>query len=171
MTVEMSSYKLPKFAKYVPLWKRTVPQYPLYWKGNPQLRVFMPLFWMKMVKPEEKVPHGSVRFEVHPQMTKYDIKNYLEKIYQVPVQSVATEMVRGKERKHPTYGFNIQPEDNFKMATVQLAVGHHFEFPELFKAKKTSAEKSTEDFRKAVNESRREMPKIWDRMDLPPWFR
>jgi len=28
--------------------------------------------------------------------------------------------VLGKERKHPTYGFNIQPEDNFKMATVQL---------------------------------------------------
>ena len=25
--------------------------YPIYQKGNPQLRVFLPNFWMKMVKP------------------------------------------------------------------------------------------------------------------------
>ena len=26
----------------------------------------------------------------------------------------------GKERRHPTYGYNIQPKDNVKMAIVQL---------------------------------------------------
>ena len=46
-----------------------------------------------------------------------------------------------------------------------------FEFPDLFKSKQTEQQKSTNDFRKAVNESKRDMPKVWDRMDLPPWFR
>ena len=77
--------------------------YPIYQKGNPQLRVFLPNFWMKMVKPDynqygASTPSNKVivifkctklslklqaQFIVSSQMTKHDVKNYLEKIYQV----------------------------------------------------------------------------------------
>lgn len=38
--------------------------YPLYQRGNPQLRVFLPNFWMKLVKSEHKQPENIVTFEV-----------------------------------------------------------------------------------------------------------
>ncbi len=50
-----------------PLWKRAIPKYPVYWKGNPQLRIFLPLFWMKVVKPEIRQPPDTIMVEVHPQ--------------------------------------------------------------------------------------------------------
>ena len=40
--------------------------YPIYQRGNPQLRVFLPNFWMKLVKPSTvfgntTVPDNKVR--------------------------------------------------------------------------------------------------------------
>uniref|UniRef100_V5I5T5 Large ribosomal subunit protein uL23m n=1 Tax=Ixodes ricinus TaxID=34613 RepID=V5I5T5_IXORI len=61
--------------------------YPQYVKGNPQLRIFLPNFWMKLVKHGKPQPPNTVKFVVPLQMTKYDVKNYLEKIYKVPVAS------------------------------------------------------------------------------------
>ncbi len=49
------------------MWKREIPKYPVYWKGNPQLRVYTPLFWMKLVKPNRDLPPEFVSFQVHPQ--------------------------------------------------------------------------------------------------------
>lgn len=42
--------------------------YPLYRRGNPQLRVFLPNFWMKIVKPEHKQPENIVTFHVSLEM-------------------------------------------------------------------------------------------------------
>ena len=54
--------------------------YPLYSRGNPQLRIFLPNFWMKMVKkPNFKEPPNNITFQVSPEMTQLDVKNYLEK--------------------------------------------------------------------------------------------
>ena len=84
--------------------------YPIYQKGNPQLRVFLPNFWMKMVKPDynqygASTPSNKVtvifkctklsltlqaQFIVSSQMTKHDVKNYLEKIYQVKRNNTRT---------------------------------------------------------------------------------
>jgi len=50
-----------------PLWQRILPRYPMYFKGNPQLRIFLPLFWMKMMKSKENLPKDTVKFEVHMQ--------------------------------------------------------------------------------------------------------
>ena len=50
-----------------PLWRRDIPNYPLYWKGNPQLRVYMPQFWMKLLHPKRAVPDNIVNFQVHHQ--------------------------------------------------------------------------------------------------------
>ncbi|XP_063615174.1 large ribosomal subunit protein uL23m-like [Penaeus indicus] len=70
--------------------------YPLYRRGNPQLRVFLPNFYMKLIKPRDPQPKNVVQFEVSMQMTKFDIKNYLEKIYNVPVENVVTHVRMGK---------------------------------------------------------------------------
>ena len=51
--------------------------YPIYSRGNPQLRIFLPNFWMKIVKNKNaKVPPNIVSFEVSPEMTRIDVKNY-----------------------------------------------------------------------------------------------
>ena len=66
--------------------RQTIFSYPLYRRGNPQLRVYLPNFWMKLLNPEKmshKKPPNSIMFEVSPAMTRLDVKNYLEKIYKV----------------------------------------------------------------------------------------
>jgi large subunit ribosomal protein L23 len=72
-------------------------RYPLYQKGNPQLRVFLPNFFMKLVKDKHNVnrPLNMVTFHVSMEMSEYDVKNYLEKIYKVPVVDVRTEVCLG----------------------------------------------------------------------------
>jgi large subunit ribosomal protein L23 len=53
--------------------------YPLYQRGNPQLRIFLPNFWMKIVKANNKQPENVVCFEVSMQMVnkilKFNIKS------------------------------------------------------------------------------------------------
>jgi large subunit ribosomal protein L23 len=44
--------------------------YPLYQKGNPQLRVFLPNFWAKIIKPELDQPSNIVSFAVSMEMVK-----------------------------------------------------------------------------------------------------
>ena len=34
--------------------------YPIYQRGNPQLRVFLPNFWMKLVKPSAVFGNATV---------------------------------------------------------------------------------------------------------------
>jgi large subunit ribosomal protein L23 len=70
-------------------------RYPLYQRGNPQQRIFLPNFWLKLVRPENKQPSNIVKFIVSLQMTKHDIKNYLEKIYKIPVVDVRTVVTMG----------------------------------------------------------------------------
>ncbi|XP_035825436.1 39S ribosomal protein L23, mitochondrial [Aplysia californica] len=93
----MSSSITFRGAQLLPLWRRRIPKYPVYWKGDPQRRLFLPLFWMKLIKPEQAVPKNEVHFETHPQMSHFDIKNYLEKVYKVPVLNVRTDVLRGEQ--------------------------------------------------------------------------
>lgn len=51
---------------------------------------------MKLIKPRDPQPKNVVQFEVSMQMSKFDIKNYLEKIYNVPVENVVTHVRMGK---------------------------------------------------------------------------
>lgn len=48
-----------------------------------------------MVKPDHKQPTNIVKFIVSTEMTDHDIKNYLEKIYNVPVVHVNSSIVTG----------------------------------------------------------------------------
>ena len=102
--------------------------YPIYQRGNPQLRVFMPNFWMKLVHHEtlfgkgSSVPTNKVHFIVSQAMTKHDIKNYLEKIYKVPVANVKTINKMGATRRN-IYSSAIVQDDDYKVAFVTLPPG------------------------------------------------
>ncbi|EUB57562.1 39S ribosomal protein L23 [Echinococcus granulosus] len=143
---------IPKTKHYVPLWNRHVV-YPKFTPGDPQLRMFLPPFWMKMLYPGEKCPKRLVVFKVHPQMTKYDVKQYLEKIYKVPVIGVQLKMLY--HDLHPLdtvedprravgaafpHLLPREPERYEKVAYVHLALGYEFEFPDIFKDGKRPSE-------------------------------
>ena len=51
---------------------------------------------MKLIRSEEPLPPYQVLFQTSIQMTQYDIKNYLEKIYKIPVVEVKTTIKMGK---------------------------------------------------------------------------
>lgn len=53
------------------------------------------------------------------EMTKYDIKNYLEKIYNVNVAHVRTRIALGKTRRDLVKGY-VTKEDDVKLAYVTL---------------------------------------------------
>lgn len=50
---------------------------------------------MKMIRPEEKLPSNQVKFIISMEMSQLDVKNYLEKIYKVPVMNVSTYIQQG----------------------------------------------------------------------------
>nr|XP_034833417.1 probable 39S ribosomal protein L23, mitochondrial isoform X1 [Maniola hyperantus] len=93
--------------------------YPIYQRGNPQLRVFLPNFWMKLVRPSANQQPNLVEFHCSMEMTKHDIKNYLEKIYNVPVIDVKTRIALGKFRKDIGKGYIVK-DDDIKFAYVTL---------------------------------------------------
>ena len=106
--------------------------YPIYQRGNPQLRIFLPNFWMKLVKQEKiSQPSNKVDFIISSEMTRYDVKNYLEKIYKVPIANVETRNILGKIRRNRFDPEEMVKEDDYKVAYVTLQPGHTFEFPDL----------------------------------------
>lgn len=93
--------------------------YPLYHRSNPQLRIFLPNFWMKMIRPEHAQPENVVNFAVSMEMTKFDVKNYLTEIYKVPVVEVRTRIAAGKSKQHPNFRYVVK-NDDVKIAYVTL---------------------------------------------------
>uniref|UniRef100_A0A1B6C796 Large ribosomal subunit protein uL23m n=1 Tax=Clastoptera arizonana TaxID=38151 RepID=A0A1B6C796_9HEMI len=144
--------------------------YRLYQRGNPQLRVFLPNFWIKMVRPDHKQPPNIVKFIVSNQMTDHDIKNYLEKIYNVPVGNVRSSIVTG-EFKTSRKGYVIK-EDDFKQVYITLAEGQTFEFPNIFPEKlKQEEEDEKEKSRKEIAASFKQFSeRNKTRPGLPGWF-
>lgn len=108
--------------------------YPLYQKGNPQLRVFLPNFWLKLVNTEKRQPKNVVTFHCSMEMTKFDIINYLSKIYNVHPIDVKTRIKPGAFRR----GRNIEKLDDVKVAYVVLDKEQEFTFPNVLKAYRAS---------------------------------
>lgn len=100
--------------------------YPIYKRGNPQLRVFLTDFWMKMVRNDKQPtpPPNVVTFHCSMQMTKHDIKNYLTKIYDIPVVDVRTEVRMGEFFRDPVKKY-IKKKDDFRVAVVTLVSNQH----------------------------------------------
>lgn len=145
--------------------------YPIYQLGNPQLRIFLPNFWMKLVKPEEPQPPNVVQFVTSTGMTNYDIRNYLEKIYNVRVIHVQSDLEDGKIRPAFKNGYLVK-EDDFRRAYVTLPRGEKFEFPSLvsetIKADEVKERENHVKEMKKVNQMFVKARK--GRFGIPPWF-
>ena len=125
--------------------------YPIYQRGNPQLRVFLPNFWMKLMNPETFIgkgntaPPNKLYFVVSSEMTRFDVKNYLEKIYQVPVANVKTFNKMGKTRQNH-FGNYIVKDDDYKVAFVTVPSDYKFEWPDLkIKSELDATDEETKD--------------------------
>ncbi|CAD7081373.1 unnamed protein product [Hermetia illucens] len=144
--------------------------YPIYQRGNPQLRVFLPNFWLKLIRPAHDQPPNIVQFHCSMEMTRHDVKNYLEKIYNVPVVNVRTRIALGKTRREPLKGFVLK-EDDMKLAYVTLPKEEKFEFPDIFEkqdlAKQESDNKALEDTKQGF---KKYLERNKFRPGLPGWF-
>ncbi|XP_068595616.1 large ribosomal subunit protein uL23m isoform X2 [Brachionichthys hirsutus] len=104
-------------------------------------------------------------------MTKYDVKNYLEKIYNVPVGVVRTRIQHGSNKKRNHLNQRVKKPD-YKVAYIQLAQGQTFTFPDIFPEKDgTAAEGSIEDIRKKYSEDEKQKQKLDPRRGgVTDWF-
>ncbi|PNJ16428.1 LOW QUALITY PROTEIN: MRPL23 isoform 3 [Pongo abelii] len=93
--------------------------YPLYQLGGPQLRVFRTNFFIQLVRPGVAQPEDTVQFRIPMEMTRVDLRNYLESIYNVPVAAVRTRVQHGSNRRRDHRNVRIKKPD-YKVAYVQL---------------------------------------------------
>ncbi|XP_035183115.1 39S ribosomal protein L23, mitochondrial isoform X1 [Oxyura jamaicensis] len=107
----------------------------------------------------------------YSRMTKVDIKNYLEKIYNVPVAAVRTRIQYGANNKKNHKNQRVKKPD-YKVAYVQLGKGQTFQFPNLFPEKEQDEEaRSFDDFRKKYLEKEQQIHKGDPRRGgVPDWF-
>ncbi|XP_034071771.1 39S ribosomal protein L23, mitochondrial [Gymnodraco acuticeps] len=145
--------------------------YPLYQLGNPQLRIFRPNWFLTLVRPGKEQPPDTVQFRTPMEMTKYDIKNYLENIYNVPVGAVRTRIQFGSNKKRNHLNQKIKQPD-YKVAYVQLAQGQTFSFPDVFPEKdKTPEEGSMEEMEQKFMEDEKQRQKLDPRRGgVTEWF-
>ncbi|KAL0628994.1 39S ribosomal protein L23, mitochondrial [Plecturocebus cupreus] len=94
-------------------------RYPLYQLGGPQLRVFRTNFFIQLVRPGTAQPEDTVQFRIPMEMTRVDLRNYLERIYNVPVAAVRTRVQHGSNNKRDRRNVRIKKPD-YKVAYVQL---------------------------------------------------
>ncbi|XP_043196526.1 probable 39S ribosomal protein L23, mitochondrial [Amphibalanus amphitrite] len=143
--------------------------YPLYQRGNPQLRIFLPNFWMKLLKPTHPIPPNAVQFMVSPEMTKHDVKQYLEKIYNVPVVEVNIANKMGKLRR--TDKGYIVKDDDLKYAFVTLPKDMTFEFPNLMsEEKKQERSDQMKEIERVKDTYKKDQDRFKDRPGVPTWF-
>lgn len=122
------------------------------------------------------------------EMTKYDIKNYLEKIYNIDVVQINTRIALGKTRRDLGKGYVVK-DDDIKYAYVTLVRmlrfvdvfffrlifqprDQKFEFPNLY-PEKAEAERKDEEKRSleaAKQQHKAVMQKMKDKPGLPAWL-
>uniref|UniRef100_A0A671XH44 Large ribosomal subunit protein uL23m n=1 Tax=Sparus aurata TaxID=8175 RepID=A0A671XH44_SPAAU len=146
-------------------------RYPLYQLGNPQLRIFRPNWFLTLVRPGKEQPPDTAQFRIPMEMTKCDVKNYLEKIYNVPVGAVRTRIQFGSNKKRNHLSQKVKQPD-YKVAYVQLAQGQTFTFPDIFPEKdRTAAEGSVEEMQEKFLEDEKQKQKPDPRRGgVTEWF-
>jgi len=155
------------------------------------LRVFLPNFWMKLIQPINKQPDNIVQFHCSMEMTKFDIKNYLQKVYNVNVLDVKTYIATGKTKREKLHNSIIKEDDrkiayvvlvssriffNFSQAILKLnnwfvffqPEDQSFVFPSLFKETKDDLEEKNMD---ETKKSLQEFVESNKAPGLPAWFR
>ncbi|XP_043915566.1 39S ribosomal protein L23, mitochondrial-like [Protopterus annectens] len=145
--------------------------YPLYQRGNPQLRIFRTNFFLTLVRPGKEQPPDTVQFRIPMEMSKFDVKNYLGSIYNVQVADVRTRIQYGTNRKRNHLNQKVKTPD-YKVAYVQLSKGQTFEFPDLFPQKDhTPKPDSMEDIQRKFLEDEQQRQKMDPRRGgVTDWF-
>ncbi|MEX0793750.1 MAG: 50S ribosomal protein L23 [Pirellulaceae bacterium] len=85
--------------------------------------ILRPLVTEKGMSASEK--HNQYAFEVAPHATKTDIRDAVEKLFDVKVDSVKTQTRKGKARR---YKFRNGMTRNWKKAIVSLGPEHRIDF-------------------------------------------
>nr|XP_056708125.1 39S ribosomal protein L23, mitochondrial [Euleptes europaea] len=105
------------------------------------------------------------------EMTRLELKDYLESIYKVPVATVRTRIQQGSMKQRDHKNRRIKKPD-FKVAYVQLGAGQTFQFPDLFPERPKPIEPgSLEDIQKKFMEDEAQKQKEDPRRSgVPSWF-
>ncbi|XP_059566554.1 large ribosomal subunit protein uL23m isoform X4 [Myotis daubentonii] len=103
------------------------------------------------------------------EMTRVDLRNYLERIYSVPVAAVRTRVQHGSNRKRDHRNVRVKKPD-FKVAYVQLAHGQTFTFPDLFPEKPSPRDSTEDDLQAVMEEQRQRQRQDPRRGGVPQWF-
>jgi len=90
--------------------------------GDPYDVVKRPLLTEKAVALQER--NNCYGFEVHRDANKIQIRHAVEKIFNVKVEKVRTQNIRGKSRR---LGWRAGRKPDWKKAIVTLAEGHKIE--------------------------------------------
>jgi large subunit ribosomal protein L23 len=98
-----------------------------------QRGVVLPNETFKLMHPSEFTPENEVHFKVPIYYNKYQIKNYLEQIYNVKVLSVHTMVNLGKTKRLP-HKVKTYKQRDWKKAMVQIQGG--FKYPTIEEIKK-----------------------------------
>ncbi|KAK2713410.1 large ribosomal subunit protein uL23m-like isoform X2 [Artemia franciscana] len=123
---------------------------------------------MKVVKPAKAIPPNKVHLMVSNEMTEYDVRNYLEKIYNIKPITVKVNMMQGRFRKNEKN--YIVKDDDYKMAYITLAKDETFEFPELFPKGEDEYEKQKDQVEEAKKVFRERQKVNQNRPGIPSWF-
>ncbi|XP_068117398.1 large ribosomal subunit protein uL23m isoform X3 [Hyperolius riggenbachi] len=126
---------------------------------------------MTLVRPGKPQPPDTVQFRIHLEMTKCDVRNYLEKIYNVPVATVRTRIQYGSYSRRNHLNQRVKNPD-YKVAYVQLGQGHTFQFPDLFPETKSTPDAGSfaeAELQFMENEKQRQRPNP-RRGGLNDWF-
>nr|ACO10708.1 Probable mitochondrial 39S ribosomal protein L23 [Caligus rogercresseyi]ACO11359.1 Probable mitochondrial 39S ribosomal protein L23 [Caligus rogercresseyi] len=144
--------------------------YPLYQRGNPQLRVFLPNFWMRLVRPvDESNPGNVIKFHVSPEMSRLDAKSYLEKIYGLPVMDVHSFHPSQKIKVSRLKSDILYKKEGheFKVIYAVLPKDFSFSFP---KVTEPLDEKDVEDPRKPLENEQKKAKRLIHRRGVPSAF-
>jgi large subunit ribosomal protein L23 len=158
--------RYPNYLKY--LHELPLPKNPLWNPGNTRHRIFLPLYWIKLVKNDTRSPPEFVKFECHWQMSSSDVKQYLDKLYNIQISDIRMEIQGGKYESHPkTPKMLSPPTHDRKFAYVQLKSGS-FEFPEIVSdtMEKAFEKEKTENTNNVGKYSNKNI----ERLDIGGWF-
>lgn len=95
-------------------------------------KVYFPRFVFTLLRSSQNLEPNKVSFRVPKVMNKYDITQYLEKIYGINVKDIET-IIYG--RKVRTVGRYQIVQGSWKKAIITL--DHEFKYPEPVKDKST----------------------------------
>ncbi len=91
---------------------------------DPYQVIIRPIITEKSMRLKEE--ENKYTFEVHPKATKVDIKNAVEKLFNVKVEKVNTINMKPKVKKR--WGRTVTKGKHWKKAIVKLREGDRIEF-------------------------------------------